>query len=384
LPQHLHIVSFDVPFPANYGGVIDVYYKLAALKARGVHIILHCFNYGRKPAPELEQLCSRVYYYQRRTGLLSNLSLLPYTVKSRQSKELEQNLLKDDHPVLFEVLHTCYLLNDPRFKARTKIYRHSNIEHDYYRELSRSEKNILKKIYLKAEAWKLERFESILRFADVILAVNREDTQYFKAKYPQAETHYLPSFHPDAQVVAQPGRGSFALFHGNLSVSENYEAALWLMEQVFAKLPFKCVIAGLNPPAFLVSRAGSFSNVELIASPPEAEMNRLLREAQVHVLYTAQPTGLKLKLLNVLFKGRFVICNAHMVAGTGVMENNGLMLCNSADEFIRRISTCMNRDFSEQEIAARKALTAGFDNAANAEKLLAAVFNNVDERDAQG
>ena len=30
LKQHkyIHIVAFDVPFPANYGGVIDIYFKI--------------------------------------------------------------------------------------------------------------------------------------------------------------------------------------------------------------------------------------------------------------------------------------------------------------------------------------------------------------------
>ena len=105
MSQYLNIVSFDVPFPANYGGVIDVYYKLVWLKKSGVKIILHCFQYGRKPAPELEQLCEKVYYYERQTGLKKNLSLSPYTVVSRQSKELEKNLLANDYPILFEVLH---------------------------------------------------------------------------------------------------------------------------------------------------------------------------------------------------------------------------------------------------------------------------------------
>ena len=101
-------MSFDVPFPANYGGVIDVYYKLLWLKQAGVKVYLHCFTYGRKPALELEELCEKVYYYQRKTGLLANLSYLPYTVKSRQSKDLEKNLLMNDFPILFEVLHTAH------------------------------------------------------------------------------------------------------------------------------------------------------------------------------------------------------------------------------------------------------------------------------------
>ena len=375
---HLHIISFDVPFPANYGGVIDVYYKLAALHSQGVKIILHCFNYGRTPAPELEQLCEAVYYYERQTGLAANLSLLPYTVRSRRSAALENNLLKDKHPILFEVLHTCYLLNDPRFKGRLKIYRHSNIEHDYYNELARSERSLLKKIYLKAEAWKLKRFESILKYADLILAVNQTDTGYFQKNYPEAASYYLPSFHPDAALSARTGKGNFVLFHGNLSVSENYEAAAWLIEHVFSKLPFSCVIAGLNPPAFLEKLVAVCPNIKLIASPPEQEMSRLLSEAQAHVLYTAQPTGLKLKLLNVLFKGRFVICNAHMLAGTGLQQNSGLKICTTAEEFIRQINSCMDREFTEKEIGERGRLTVGFDNTANAEKLVGIVFENKD------
>ena len=50
---HLHIVSFDVPWPANYGGVIDVFYKVKALADLGIRLHLHCFEYGRGEAPEL-------------------------------------------------------------------------------------------------------------------------------------------------------------------------------------------------------------------------------------------------------------------------------------------------------------------------------------------
>ena len=55
----LHIVSFNIPFPANYGGVIDVFYKIKALQNQGVNIILHAFEYGRQQAPELEKYCSQ-------------------------------------------------------------------------------------------------------------------------------------------------------------------------------------------------------------------------------------------------------------------------------------------------------------------------------------
>jgi hypothetical protein len=374
LPQYLHIVSFDVPFPANYGGVIDVYYKLVWLKKAGVKIYLHCFNYGRSQAPELVLLCEKVFYYQRKTGIFSNLGFLPYNVKSRISDELARNLLADKHPVLFEVLHTCYLMSDERLKDRKKIYRHSNIEHEYYNELSKSERNFFKKIYLKIEAFRLKQFEPVLNSADLILAVNQKDSAYFKLKYPSVESLYLPSFHPNASVNIKPGKGDFILFHGNLGVSENYEAAQWLILEVFSKLEINCVIAGLNPPAFLKRLISLHTNIQLIANPDEKQMNALVQHAHIHMLFTAQPTGLKLKLLNVLYNGRFIVCNAFMIAGTGICDNESLFIRETAAQYIDAARMLITKDFSEALIASRRQQVENFDNDANCRKLTDSVF----------
>ena len=53
--MHLHIVTFNVPWPADYGGVIDVYYRVKALSEMGVRVHLHCYTYGREEAEELRK-----------------------------------------------------------------------------------------------------------------------------------------------------------------------------------------------------------------------------------------------------------------------------------------------------------------------------------------
>jgi len=372
LTKALNIISFDIPFPANYGGVIDVYYKLVWLKKMGVKVHLHCFAYGRKQSPELEALCERVYYYNRKVGIFANFSSLPYTVKSRQSKELETNLLSNDFPILFEVLHTCYLMDDVRFKNRVKIYRHSNIEHDYYRHLAEAEKNSLKKMYLRTEASKLEKFEQIISHANYILAVNEIDAGYFKQKYAGPKTVYLPSFHANNEVRIKTGKGEFVLYHGNLSVSENYEAAQWFLENVFSKIKHQVIIAGLNPPLFLKYNISKHPNVKLIENPSDNKMNELIENAQVHCLYTAQSTGLKLKLLNVLFRGRFAICNNNMLSGTGFNANGGMMI---SDKFEKEINDCFDIEFSDPLIEERKLMLEKFSNEKNITILLNTVFN---------
>ena len=44
----LHVVSFQVPFPPDYGGVIDVYYKLKALKRPVIQLFyIHISTRGK-------------------------------------------------------------------------------------------------------------------------------------------------------------------------------------------------------------------------------------------------------------------------------------------------------------------------------------------------
>ena len=146
--KHLHIVSFDIPYPANYGGVIDVFFRIKALSERGVKIHLHCFEYGREHSEYLESFCYSVNYYKRETKLSKIFSSLPYIVCSRDSEELLNNLKKDDYPILLEGLHCCKLLTCEELKDRNVIVRAHNVEHEYYEHLAKAEVDSKKKIYL--------------------------------------------------------------------------------------------------------------------------------------------------------------------------------------------------------------------------------------------
>ena len=129
-------------------------------------------------------------------------------------------------------------------------------------------------------------------------------------------------------------------------------------------------IAGLNPPAFLAEAIKNYKHIRLINSPAENEMDQLIHNAQIHVLYTAQPTGLKLKLLNVLFKGRFIICNKNMTEGTGITENSGFILADAATDFIQKINSIFENEFSQSIIQERQKQILNFDNSENCKKLV--------------
>ncbi len=371
--KHLHIISFNVPYPPNYGGVIDVFYKLKALHREGVKIHLHCFKYDRATSKKLLKYCITVNYYDRKTGFLSAVSTKPYIVSSRRSEELITNLLKDNHPILFEGLHSCYYIDDKRLQSRKKIYRESNIEHLYYYNLFRVEKKITSKLYFLFASFKLKLYEKILRHASLMLVVSQKDTEYLQRRFPAGDIRFLPSFHANTEVSSLNGTGNYALYHGNLAVAENDKAARYLMEKVFNDIDIKLIIAGLSPQEHLKRLAGNYPNVKIIVTPTDEEMFNLIKNAHVNILVTFQATGLKLKLLNTLYNGRFTLVNSPMLNGTRL--NDLCVIADDKEELKIALDDLSKKKFTRENINLRKeTLNRFYSNETNAKKLIEYVF----------
>ncbi len=147
MERALHIITLNVPYPPDYGGMIDTFYRIKTLYELGVHVHLHCFEYGRDHSEVLSSICKSVNYYPRKNDLISHLSPVPYNVLSRRSDELLRNITSDNLPILFDGLHTTWYLDHHLLSHRKKLVRAHNIEHRYYVDLAKSERNIFKKIY---------------------------------------------------------------------------------------------------------------------------------------------------------------------------------------------------------------------------------------------
>lgn len=357
-----------MPCPPSYGGVIDIFYKISALKACGVPVILHCFQYGRQQSATLETLCEKVYYYPRRRSPHLMLHRKPFIVATRSSGLLLRRLLSDNNPILFEGLHCCDLLDEPQLKHRVKLVRTHNIEHEYYNALANVEKRALQRRYFRMEAAKLERFEKVLHHATHILAISPADAASLATRY--ANVHHVMAFHPYEKPVIRTGKGNFALYHGNLGVGENNEAALFLLNSVFSELSYPLIIAGSNPSPELRQRVAAMKHVTLRAGITVDEINELIASAQVNVLPTFQATGIKLKLLAALFAGRHCVVNTPMVANTGL--ESLCTICDDATSMRNAILEKAEEPFDAAAIAAREEILGkAFSNIANAKKIVA-------------
>jgi hypothetical protein len=355
-----------VPYPTNYGGAIDVFYRMKALSELGVSITLHCFEYGRGTQSELEKYADKVKYYKRKKTIKKWLKDEPFIVATRDSIELLETLSKDQSPILFEGIHTTKLLNHPGLKDRIKFVRMHNIEHDYYAGLAHQAKG-LKKKYYASEAVKLKAYEPILAVANALFAINESDLNHLKTLNPR--TYLLPAC-AETIVFQLNKTEDYLLFHGNLSVAENVAGLKWLINNVYVHLvgKYKLIVAGKEPTKEVVKLC-SESDIELVPSPSEEVMNKLIQKARIHVLHTEQSTGVKLKLINSLRSSGHLVVTRNVVVGTPFSP-----LCNVAknsSEFVNLIKQNAGNELSVREFDQRIAVLSKYsDNKENCKIIL--------------
>lgn len=367
MKKHLHIVCLDTPWPADYGGAIDMMNRIMVMKKADVAIHLHYFNYNERGIPnEINQYCESIDIYRRKKKQSAFFSKLPYIVSSRINDELISNLQKDNYPILLEGLHCTGILPHINLKERKVVVRMHNEESIYYKELAKAESSFFKKKYFLRESKLIKKYNHQLPNEAVYACVSSEDIQQLKNEYKLKNVIAIPTFPSWQKVTSEEGLGSICLYHGNLSVSENEEAAIWLLKNVFSKVKKPFVIAGKKPSARLQKLAHVYQHTCLVANPTESELNDLIRKAQINILpsFNKSSTGIKLKLLHALFEGRHCLVNEQMVKGTGLETT--CHIAGNADGFASVIMQLYNQPFTNEEILLRKRIIEDqFDNQKN-------------------
>jgi glycosyltransferase involved in cell wall biosynthesis len=371
----LNIVCLDVPYPANYGGAMEEFYKLKALHEAGVKIVLHCFTYGdRSPREELKSFCEKIFYYPRKRNVLEIFSAIPFIVKSRMNKMLLANLLSNDYPILFDATHSTGFLNHPALANRKKIVRLHNIEWIYYHTLFRSSYSLKELLFYYSEYKKLRVYDNSLRHADLLICLSQSDYDYYAEKFSAEKTRLVYVFHENNVIKSKPGKGTYLLYHGNLSILDNYLAAMELLGNALANCAYPIKIAGKDPDSSLAAFVRKKENVELIANPSQKALEALVTDAHICLAVARNPSGIKLKLINSMYRGRFVFSNESAFEGSGL--ESCVVNIDEMENVNDLIEHYMHAEFTQQEIERRAHILQGkYDNAANGKAIARMIFS---------
>lgn len=337
-----------------------MFYRIKALHDLGFQLTIHVYEYGRGKQTELNKY-GKVIYYTRKKNIFQLFSDRPLIVQSRRSKKLLENLRKDSEPILFEGIHTCWPLEMEDIQNRTTLVRMHNLEEDYYKELSKNA-SFFKRLYFKEESRKLKKYRKILSKASHVLAIKESDSQKLLPINPN--TIVLPASFPEIEGKYQVVK-PFALFHGNLSVAENEKAVLWLIKVLnpIADPNFPLIIAGKNPSKRLLAVCNKYG-IKLYVNPYDDQLEDLIQTAQIHVLYTSVPSGIKLKLLACVYSSGHILVNREMLTGTDL--DNFCVVADDAKDYKMHFLGLKNKKLSNEEFIQReKYIRQNFDNEHN-------------------
>ena len=130
----------------------------------------------------------------------------------------------------------------------------------------------------------------------------------------------------------------------------------------------------MNPVKSIYDNSKKLSNIEIIANPDDKEMQSLISNAHINLLLTDQATGLKLKLLNSLFQGKFCLVNSNMLVGTGL--DRCVETADTKDEIFNKINHLMQQEFTLELFQERRSLIPQeYNNDYKTKKLIDLIFN---------
>ncbi|MCF6130447.1 hypothetical protein L1S35_12245 [Flavobacterium sp. AS60] len=343
--KELHIVSFENPFPPDFGGVIDVFYKVKALHSLGFSIYLHCYYEDRSEvSQELKAIAEKVYLYKKNKNPFFVFSKYPLPVICRFDKDLIENIRKHDAPILFEGLHSTMILRKAKLDNK-KYLRLHNIESNFYSGMSKSETSLVKKILYYFVAKKYLSYQKTIADFDFTFALSCYELD--EARKLSVNCMYVPVFHGNEINSQLSEYGKYAFYHGDLRLADNKRAAQFLIE-VFKEIPdYELIIASSNGKQLIENKIKNVPNVKFVEIQSFAHLSELFENAHINTMLSFQESGTKLKVINSLFKSRFCLINKNMVD-----DVNLLSLCETAEskmEFVNKIKFLKDKPYTQND-----------------------------------
>jgi len=337
-------ITPDIPFDKMYGGNIDISTRIQAVAEAGANVHLVCYNKGPisdNARDMLRKYCVSVNIIDRPKNIIYLLHpSRPYSALTRRSKNLNDVITsiirhsKIDIACLEQpqVGEAIPFIRDASIPIILRLH---NIESLYFHELAKAYKNPISKIVYLLESYKLAKYEKyVYENCRGIFCVSQEEAKVLEQLYPKLHVTWLPvpiklnvsNVHRD---ISKP----IIAFSGSMYLPNNIEAATWFAYKVFPEV-LRAVpdaefwIIG-RKPAKSVQKLGLLENIRVTGEV--ANVHQLLLDARVVVAPLFHGAGVKVKVLEAIGLGKFVIGSHHAIEGTGLINGKHVLVSDDPE-----------------------------------------------------
>lgn len=347
--------------PVNTGGKLRSYRILKELARDHSVSLLSCYN-GRadveyeaeiqRELPGAHSICTAVpdsnfvaesLYYLRRL-----FQKVPFAVSKFTHPEVERTVNEWLHQQRFDIAVCDFLAPSLNFRGPFSIpvilFQH-NVETVLWRRMESTERNPVKRLVYKIEAFKMKKYESAaLRRFHHVIAVSEIDRQHMLKMAPDCSISVVPTG-ADIRTMEVPvsgERGSRRIvFTGSMDWEPNIDGVdyfcreiLPLVRREFPGIVFQ--IVGRNPPA----KIRRLACISVQVTGTVASVDEYLCNATLVVVPLRIGGGTRLKIFEAMARGKAVISTTIGAEGLDVQDGRDLVLADSPTAFadaVRRL-----------------------------------------------
>lgn len=358
------ILSNKIPYPAEDGSSIAMARLLEALIEQGnMDLWYFAINPDKhKKSPEVfTQQAPSVHFtfFDANTspsllGALGNLiEGSPYHVSRFYLPPVikELSVFKDQffHTIIIEGAFMGKYLTLAQQKAKRVILRAHNVEWVIWDRLAQNEPNTLKRVYLKLQSQRLQRFEThISQQVNAIWTISPKDSIWFKSLNPKV------GFFPNT-VLPQTAPSSIEPFKchhlGALDWAPNVQGIQWFLAKVWPivlkRMPqAEFHIAGNNPPDEL-----DFTSYPNVFFHGRVEDANVFREANgISIVPLLAGSGMRIKILELAAQGIPMVSTSIGAEGIFEPSEENYFIQSDPERMAEVLATLMEHPHQSSEL----------------------------------
>ncbi len=326
-----HPVLDDKPRPdgchANEGRMTEAYRKATRFEAVHIDLGIHPLDAG------VAVLCGESYHVKR------------FISKAFASK-LAQVLDEEE----FDVVHVESIFMTPyvpvvrEHSSAKVILRAHNVEHTIWRRVAQSERNPLKRWYLKHLSLTLAAYErEHLNDYDGVVSITENDARQLRemgCRRPMLSMPFGIVPESDIQVGEEPN----SMFHiGSMDWMPNLEGVKWFLKQVWPKVhermpQLTLYLAGRKMPDELLQL--ETEGVKVLGEVPDAAY--FIASKQINVVPLLSGSGIRVKIIEAMSVGKAVVTTSIGAEGIGCTDGKDVLIADTPERFVEQLQRCVD------------------------------------------
>ena len=312
--------------------------------------------YNDRHLNELKKYCKNIYEVKRkfRKDILNYFYCTFFTRKAffsyhyydkKMAKLIQELVSNNKYDIIyFDHLHMAQyikFIDKKKHKNIKLIINEHNVEFTIWDRYILMQRNLLRKIPLTIHRNRLRKEEiELCNKADIVYTISDEDKKVLNScKLSNVYTKKpLTEFE---RVKFENSKFEYnLLFMGSMDWHPNEEAVIWFIENVFYKLDnrYNFYIVGKNP-SDCIKR---YSSERIIVTGRVESVNSYIEKSDIMLIPMFNGGGVKIKLIEGLAKGIPIISTRFGALGIEVNDGKQLFICNTAEEFVKKIQLLEN------------------------------------------